>query len=65
MLTLVVKEFGEDHHPPGLHEKPLQPGLQPEEEEEGTSFFTCADSEQSEMPVNTRTADPRRETISV
>ena len=39
--------------PPGRHEKPLQPGLQPEEEA-GTSFFTYGDSEQSEMPVNTR-----------
>ena len=38
--------------PPGRHEKPLQPGLQPEEEQEGTSLFTYGDSEQSEIPLN-------------
>ena len=41
--------------PPGLHERPLQPGLQPEDE--GTSFFTYGDSEQSEIPVDTKVGD--------
>ena len=39
--------------PPGRHVRPLQPGLQPEEEEEGTSFFTYGSSEQSEVPFDT------------
>ena len=52
--------------PPGLHERPLQPGLQPEEEEEeGTSFFTHGDSEQSEIPVDTRTVDSDQSEIPV
>ena len=44
--------------PPGLHERPLQPGLQPEE---GTSFFTHGDSEQSEIPVDTKVGDSFQE----
>ena len=34
--------------PPGPHERPLQPGLQPDEE--GTSFFTNGNSDKSETP---------------
>ena len=45
--------------PPGLHERPLQPGLQPEEE--GTSFFTHGDSEQSEIPVDMKVGDSSQE----
>ena len=45
--------------PPGLHERPLQPGLQPEEE--GTSFFTHGDFEQSEIPVDTKVGGSSQE----
>ena len=45
--------------PPGFHERPLQPGLQPEEE--GTSFFTHGDPEQSEIPVDTTVGDSFQE----
>ena len=51
--------------PPGLHERPLQPGLQPEEEEEGTSFFTYRDSEQSEIPDDARAVDSEQSEIPV
>ena len=38
--------------PPGPHERPLQPGLQPDEE--GTSFFTNGNSDQAAAPSNTK-----------
>ena len=41
--------------PPGLHERPLQPGLQPDEE--GTSFFTYGNSDQTEIPSDTENGD--------
>ena len=45
--------------PPGLHERPLQSGLQPDEE--GTSFFTYGDSGQPEIPSDTKVGDSCQE----
>ena len=41
--------------PPGLHELPLQLGLQPDEE--GTSFFTHGNSDQTDIPSDMENGD--------